>query len=78
MFSELNKRTKIMIESLYKVINIKINPNNKADINIPINNIVTVVISKMLGVEVILKKFLIQKNRIILDTICYRFCMRKH
>ena len=60
--SFLNKRTEIMIEPLLNDINIKTNPNNKVDINIPIHNLVTVVIPKMLVVGVMLKNSLLQKK----------------
>ena len=60
--SILNKRTEIMIEPLLNDINIRINSNNKVDINIPIHNLVTVVIPKMLVVGVMLKHSLIQKT----------------
>ena len=60
--SFLNKRTEIMIEPLLNDINIKTNPNNKVDINIPIHNLVTVVIPKMLVVGVMLKNSLSQKK----------------
>ena len=60
--SFLNKRTEIMIEPLLNDINIKTNPNNKVVINIPIHNLVTVVIPKMLVVGVMLKNSLLQKK----------------
>ena len=60
--SFLNKRAEIIIEPLLNDINIKTNPNNKVDINIPIHNLVTVVIPKMLVVGVMLKNSLLQKK----------------
>ena len=57
----LNKRTEDLIEPLVNDINIKTSPDNKIDINIPIHNLVAVVIPKMLLVGTMLKNSLLQK-----------------
>ena len=57
----LNKRTEVLIEPLVNDINIKTSPDNKIDINIPIHNLVAVVIPKMLLVGTMLKNSLLQK-----------------
>ena len=51
-----------MIEPLLNDINIKTNPNNIIDINIPIHNLTTVVIPKMIIVGTMLKNSLLQKK----------------
>ena len=57
----LNKRTEVLIEPLVNDINIKTSPDNKIDINIPIHNLVAVVIPKMLLIGTMLKNSLLQK-----------------
>ena len=54
----LNKRTETFIEPFLNEIIIKSNPQNKDEINIPIHNLVTVAIPKMLLIGKILKKSL--------------------
>lgn len=54
----LNKRTETFIKPFVNEIIIKSNPQNKDDINIPIHNLVTIVIPKMLLFGIILKKSL--------------------
>jgi len=56
--SSLNKKTEIIIEPLLSDINLKDKPNNENDIIIPIHNLVTVVIPKMIVVGSMLKKSL--------------------
>ena len=54
----LNKKTETFIEPFLNEIIIKSNPQNKDEINIPIHNLVTVAIPKMLLIGKILKKSL--------------------
>jgi hypothetical protein len=56
--SLLNKKTEVIIEPLLNDIKIVKKPYNNIEINIPVHNLVTVVIPKMLLVGIMLKKSL--------------------
>ena len=56
--SSLNKRTEAIIDPFINDINIIKKPNNRIDVNIPIHNLTTVVIPKMIIVGTMLKKSL--------------------
>jgi hypothetical protein len=56
--SSLNKRTEAIIDPFLNDINIIKKPDNSIDINIPIHNLTTVVIPKMIIVGTMLKKSL--------------------